>query len=329
MFKILGTKGMMVLVICMKSGMDCKLYSLMMAPYAYYVHYLAHQLQFALIAVAREISDVHTFFKNLIFIINIVSASCKRNDELQAFQASTIEHLVDIGEIETGKGVNQVGGLQRPGDSRWSSHFKSICSLIKMYGATCLVLGNIALDEFTYSQRGDTTFSFKLLMSFDFAFILHIMKNVMRITDVLCQALQQKSQDILNAMHLLTTIKTLIQKLRDDGLETLLEQVTSFCKHKNIEVPDMDACFSSVGRSRHKTKSITVEHHYRVDIFTAIIDQHLQELNNRFNEQTIKLFKLSVALDPKNNYKLFSVKDISYLLTSSILKTFLTKKKLI
>jgi hypothetical protein len=48
----------------------------------------------------------------LIFIINIVSASCKRNDELRAFQTATIEHLVDIGEIETGKGVNQVGGLQ-------------------------------------------------------------------------------------------------------------------------------------------------------------------------------------------------------------------------
>jgi hypothetical protein len=81
-------------------------------PYAYYVHCFAHQLQLALIAAAREISDVHTFFQNLIFIINIVSASCKRNDELQAFQATTIEHLVDIDEIEMGKGVNQVGGLQ-------------------------------------------------------------------------------------------------------------------------------------------------------------------------------------------------------------------------
>jgi hypothetical protein len=36
--------------------------------------------------------------------------------------------------------------------------------------------------------------------------------------------------------------------------ETLLEEVTSFCKHQDIEVPDMDACFSSVGRSRHKKK---------------------------------------------------------------------------
>ena len=48
----------------------------------------------------------------MIFIIKIVSASYKRNDELRAFQTATIEHLVDIGEIETGKGVNQVGGLQ-------------------------------------------------------------------------------------------------------------------------------------------------------------------------------------------------------------------------
>jgi len=31
MFKILRIKGMMVLVICVESGMDCKLYSLMIA----------------------------------------------------------------------------------------------------------------------------------------------------------------------------------------------------------------------------------------------------------------------------------------------------------
>ena len=83
-------------------------------------------------------------------------------------------------------------------------------------------------------------------MPFDFAFILHIMKNIMEITNVICQVLQQKSQDILNAMHLVTTTKTLIQKLRDDGQETLLEEMTSFCKHQDIEVPDMEACFSSV-----------------------------------------------------------------------------------
>jgi len=103
--------------------------------------------------------------------------------------------------------------------------------------------------------------------------------------------------------------------------------VTSFCKHQDIEVPDMDACFSSVGRSRRKTKSIIVEHHYRVDIFTAIIDQQLQELNNRFNEQAIELFKLSTTLDPKNNYKLFSVEDICLLVDKFYPEDFSDQEK--
>jgi len=55
--------------------------------------------------------------------------------------------------------------------------------------------------------------------------------------------LQQKSQYILNAMDLVTTTKTLIQKLWDDSWEIFLEEVTSFYKHQDIEVLDMDACF--------------------------------------------------------------------------------------
>ena len=74
-------------------------------------------------------------------------------------------------------------------------------------------------------------------------------------------------------MHLVTTTKTLIQKLRDDSWETLLEEVTSFCKHQDIEVPNMNVYFSNEGRSRLKKKSVAVEHHYRVDIFISTITQ--------------------------------------------------------
>ena len=37
-----------------------------------------------------------------------------------------------------------------------------------------------------YSLHDDAAFAFKLLMSFGYAIILHVMKNVMRINDVLC-----------------------------------------------------------------------------------------------------------------------------------------------
>ena len=104
--------------------------------------------------------------------------------------------------------------------------------------------------------------------------------------------------------------------------------MTSFCKHQDIEVLDMDVCFSSMGRSRRKTKSVTVVHHYQVDIFTAIIDQQLQELNNRFNEQAIKLLKLSTTLDPRNSYNLFNVEDICLLVDKFYPEDFSDQEKI-
>ena len=70
------------------------------------------------------------------------------------------------------------------------------------------------------------------------------MKEIMRITNILCQALQQHSQDLLNAMHLVSTAKSLIQKLRDDGWEPLLASVISFCEQHKIDISDMNARYT-------------------------------------------------------------------------------------
>src|SRR5688500_8873403 len=48
---------------------------------------MAHQLQLALVAASREVQEVHNFFQHATFIINVVSSSTKRNDELLAAQA--------------------------------------------------------------------------------------------------------------------------------------------------------------------------------------------------------------------------------------------------
>jgi hypothetical protein len=57
-----------------------------------------------------------------------------------------MEHLIELNEFETGSGANQIGILQRPDDSdtRWSSHYDSVCRLIKPYKPTYLVLKDIA-----------------------------------------------------------------------------------------------------------------------------------------------------------------------------------------
>ncbi|XP_027941243.1 zinc finger MYM-type protein 1-like [Vigna unguiculata] len=212
-------------------------------PYAYYVHCFAHRLQLALVAASREVITIHQFFSKLTFIVNIVCSSSKRHDELQAAKLDEIAYLLEIDELEKGKGANQIGTLKRAGDTRWSSHFSSICRLINMYDATCLVLEKITVDGSTYSQRGDADNAYKSLTSFEFILILYLMREIMGITDVLCQALQQQSQDIVNVMRLVCSTKGLIQNLRENGWDKLLKNVTSFCEKHDIEVPNFGASY--------------------------------------------------------------------------------------
>lgn len=194
-------------------------------PYAYYIHCFAHRLQLALVAASKEVIPVYQFFSKLASIVTFVLGSCKRSDELRATFATEIASLIESNELQTGTGLNQMMNLQRPGDTRWSSHLKSISSLIKMFRATCNVLGKIVDEGNTPSQRGEAFSSLEAMNSFEFVFVLHLMKEIMEITDSLCQALQRKSQDILNAMHLVSSTKDLLQNLRDNGWETLLAKV--------------------------------------------------------------------------------------------------------
>ncbi|XP_059448304.1 uncharacterized protein LOC132179583 [Corylus avellana] len=177
-----------------------------------------------------------------------------------------------IGELETGKGANQIGTLKRVGDSRWGSHFNSICSMIRMFDATCTVLEDVQREG----------------------------------------VLQQKSLDILNAIHTVSIAKKLIQKLRDDGWDNLLENIVSFCKKSEIDIPDLSARYIE-GRGRNQKNYIRVEHHYHFDIFNTAIDFQLQELDSRFGEKAMELLTLISALDPKDAYKSFKIDDICIL----------------
>ncbi|XVF55581.1 hypothetical protein PTKIN_Ptkin06aG0047400 [Pterospermum kingtungense] len=116
-----------------------------------------------------------------------------------------------------GRGANQVGTLQRARDTRWGSHLNSICSLMTNFSSSCTVVENVINEKTSYSQRGEAYAISKVLLSFEFVFTLHLMHEIMGITNDLFQALQLHFQDILNAMNLVSITKSLFQQLRDDG----------------------------------------------------------------------------------------------------------------
>jgi hypothetical protein len=105
----------------------------------------------------------------------------------------------------------------------------------------------------TSFQRVEAYSIYQVMTSFEFVFILHLMKETMQITDHLCMALQSKSQDILNVIHLVSSTKTSIQQYRDDKLNILLADVKSFYNKRNIDVPDMNAHYvERQGQARHR-----------------------------------------------------------------------------
>ncbi|TYI14885.1 hypothetical protein ES332_A08G151200v1 [Gossypium tomentosum] len=152
-------------------------------PYAYYL---------VLVAASREVIPIHNFFSNLNFIINIISASCKCHDQLQAGQTIEIANMLAIDQLETEK---------------------------------------IIESGFNYSICGDATATYKKITSFNFIFILHLVKEI---------------------------------KFIEDGWDNLLEVVKAFCEKHNNEVLDMNSPYV-VKHGRHQHVDFNMEHHYRVE----------------------------------------------------------------
>ncbi|XP_076951541.1 uncharacterized protein LOC143624934 [Bidens hawaiensis] len=145
-----------------------------------------------------------------------------------------------------------------------------------MFFVTRVVLEGIIedLSHTTFDQRGDADTAYAYMKSFEFMFILYLMKEVLGRTEKLSQALQKKTQDIHNAMELVSSTKISLNDYRNTGWVSFLEKVTCFCNKHIIEMPDMSAPYTSTRyRPRKKELHVTFEHHYRVDVFTSTLDE--------------------------------------------------------
>jgi hypothetical protein len=93
---------------------------------------------------------------------------------------------------------------------------------LKLCRPTYLVLRDIATARdsgTTSSTRAKAAGLVRSLMSFDFVFIKHVMKELMGVPDLLCKKLQQKSQDKVNAMDDVATTKKANSEFERSWLE--------------------------------------------------------------------------------------------------------------
>jgi hypothetical protein len=182
-------------------------------------------------------------------LLNIVGVSCKHHGMLRDARIENLMRALDCGELETGNGLNQEMGLARPGDTRWSSHYKAVCNIIAMYPIIREVLFTLGEDT---TVRADWTKIHTMLggfESFDFIFCLHLIFTILGYTNDLSECLQRREQDILNAITLVKAAKKRMEHLRNHGWDQFFDRVILFCNKHGVQVPAMEGNYVPFGRS--------------------------------------------------------------------------------
>ena len=121
-----------------------------------------------------------------------------------------------------------------------------------MFSAVVDVLEIIEEDGLC-NQKVEARSIMRSILSFEFVFALHLMENILEITNELSIALQKKKkkiQDIVNAMNLVKMSKKRLQVMRDDEWISLLTEVSLFCTIHDIPILNMDEIFVVSGRLR-------------------------------------------------------------------------------
>ncbi|XP_047259120.1 uncharacterized protein LOC124891424, partial [Capsicum annuum] len=129
-----------------------------------------------------------------------------------------------MGELETGRGLNQELGLIKAGDTRWGSHYKSFGKFISNFASIVDVLDSLVENASTLEEKASASGFLISCQTFETVFLLHLMTDVLGITNDLNVSLQKKEQDITNAMILVKVAKRKLQALRDNEWDSILKK---------------------------------------------------------------------------------------------------------
>ena len=111
-------------------------------------------------------------------LVNVVGVSAKRCDILHEKYALAVIEALGKSKISSGQGLNQEITLKHLIDTRWSSHYGTLMSIISMFPSVVDVLEIIEVKG-NYEQRFQAKTLLKLMQSFDFIFCLFLMKNIL------------------------------------------------------------------------------------------------------------------------------------------------------
>ncbi|XP_078438347.1 uncharacterized protein LOC144708786 [Wolffia australiana] len=283
-------------------------------PFAFYVHCFTHRLNLVIVAVATEVHSIAQFFCLVQHIFNICGASCKRNDALRSSHAEFIQKAIELGDVVIGKGQNQMRSLGSISSTRWNCRLSALKTIANLFSAICDVLEMVAEDAVAPAKRVEADHLLEKVSSFEFAFGLMLMTEVLTVTNTLSISLQKKDQDLVNACAMIKSAKLEIQSIRDEGFPRILDRSVAFSFLHGIVVLPLDEQWQPSGRRMRgrppQSRELSYKDHYRLEVFIPVLDQLRSELDCRFSETVGELMDLASCLQPNDNFHRFYCQKI-------------------
>lgn len=103
----------------------------------------------------KKHSKIDLFFNLVVNLYNVVGASCKRRDIFRGSQATKVKEALDLGEVSNGHGLNQEVTIEKAVETRWSSHYGTLLSIISLFSSMIDVLEMVEEDVTDLDKKGE------------------------------------------------------------------------------------------------------------------------------------------------------------------------------
>ena len=105
-----------------------------------------------------------------------------------------------------------------------------------MWPSVLEVLQNIFDDSSEVESAAQVRGLLQKMQSYEFVFPMILMKRLLGITNSLSMVLQEKDQNILNAINQIRTVKDDLQDLRESRWDGSVREVDTFCRANEIPI---------------------------------------------------------------------------------------------
>uniref|UniRef100_A0A0D3BKF9 DUF4371 domain-containing protein n=1 Tax=Brassica oleracea var. oleracea TaxID=109376 RepID=A0A0D3BKF9_BRAOL len=181
-------------------------------------------------------------------VSKVVLENAPKNNQMSA-DVSTKEQVAVVFRFVDKKGAFN----SKAGTTRWGSHYKHLLRLADLFTSIIKVLEHVERDGSDGIKRCHANGLLRYFHTFDFVFYLQFMLLLLGLTNNLSMALQRKDQDILNAMSLVKSTKQQLYKLRDNGYNSIIGNVNSFCEKNKTELLIMEEEFVNPKKPRQRS----------------------------------------------------------------------------